>query len=252
MINEIFNGDSASGIREKLNELITIVNHYSSSQFGGGDPAPGGGDEGTTIYVSDYASPFPETTSGSACSAVQMEASHTVYLSKDPMNMGGTAVPEANDYIYSDSGLTSVLSEGFYGYYASGPGENQYIEVGIGGQITQVSTCSDGGGGYEPPVGAESVTLWVSDPMVLNPESIEADACSQIDTGTSYLAYLSKDPMNMAGNSEPEVLDYIYSDDSQTMVLSQGYYGYYDSAGLTNQSIEVDSNGQIQSISDCV
>ena len=66
MINEIFNGDSASGIREKLNELITIVNHYSSSQFGGGeDPAPGGGDEGTTIYVSDYASPLPETTSGS-------------------------------------------------------------------------------------------------------------------------------------------------------------------------------------------
>jgi hypothetical protein len=87
--------------------------------------------------------------------------------------------------------------------------------------------------------------------MALNPESTQGDACSQIDMGMQWNAYLQKDPMNMGGSGEPEVLDYIYSDDSQTMVLSQGYYGYYDSAGLTNQWIEVDSNGQIQSISDC-
>jgi hypothetical protein len=88
--------------------------------------------------------------------------------------------------------------------------------------------------------------------MALNPELTEGNACSQINMGMSYSAYLSKDPMNMGGSSEPEVLDYIYSDDMQTMVLSQGYYGYYDSAGLSNQWIQVDSNGQIQSISDCI
>lgn len=154
MINEIFNGDSASEIRAKLNEMITIINYYSSSQFiGSPDPGAGGGGGETPPYTppssdtidvwnNGAATPSPMMDASSACSAVQMSNYHTVYIQKDPANMGGSQVPEANDYLYTDSPKTMALSMGYYGYRDTAMMMNKFIYVDMMGRITEISYCA--------------------------------------------------------------------------------------------------------------
>jgi len=159
MINEIFNGDSASEIRAKLNEMITIINYYSSSQFvggpGGGDPyTPPPGTSGTsgdpytpppsdtsTIWSSGGAMPFPSNDAQSACNTIDMMSSHTVYITKDPANMGGTAVIEVNDYVYTDSMKTYAVSSGYYGYKDTVMMMNKFISVDMMGRVIEMNYC---------------------------------------------------------------------------------------------------------------
>ena len=153
MINDIFNGDSASEIRAKLNELIKIVNDYSSSQYmgpgPGGDPGPGGGgdpytpppSDTATIWSSGGAMPFPSNDAQSACNTIDMMSSHTVYITKDPANMGGTAVIEVNDYVYTDSMKTYAVSSGYYGYKDTAMMMNKFISVDMMGRVIEMNYC---------------------------------------------------------------------------------------------------------------
>ena len=145
MINEIFNGDSASEIRAKLNEMITIINDYSSSQYvGGGDP--GGGDDSSNyqinIWTSGFAPPIsPDMDATTACNAASTGYSVSVYLQKDPMNMGGTQVPEVNDTIYEGYPYTGALGMGYVGYNDMYTMTNKSIELSPSGQILSINEC---------------------------------------------------------------------------------------------------------------
>lgn len=146
MINEIFNGDSASDIRAKLNELINIVNDYSSSQYmdygdgGGGDPAPSG--DFFTVWDNDMYSAVGTMSAMDACSAIGMSNSHDMYITKDPMNMAGTSVPESGDTLYTDSGLMMYAPEGMYfGYEDTAMMQNYSIYIGPNGMITSIDPC---------------------------------------------------------------------------------------------------------------
>ena len=172
MINDILNGDSASDIREKLNELINIVNDYSSSQYmdagdgGAGDytppagdgddsnPPAGGGDDGmgdggytppasADVQLWDNnASPMGESSALSACGAINMGTSHDFWISKDPMNMGGTSVPEVGDTLYTDSALAMQAPESMYfGWEDTTNMQNKSIEIGNSGLIQTISNC---------------------------------------------------------------------------------------------------------------
>jgi hypothetical protein len=147
----INNGDSASSIRTKLNLLIDFYNASATTTTTTTMYMGGGGGENPpynppanyvfTIWHNGGATLMPSMDSSSACSAIDMMSQTDVYLQKDPMNMAGTVVPEANDYVYSDSAKTMALSSGFYGYKDSAMFTNKYIEVGPYGQILSVTSC---------------------------------------------------------------------------------------------------------------
>ncbi len=149
MINDIFNGDSASEIRAKLNEMIKIVNDYSSSQYvGGGDPGGGapGGDDGSNyqinIYTSQFAPPINvDSDATTACNATSTGYSVSVYLQKDPMNMGGTQVPEVGDTIYEGYPYSSALGMGYVGYNDMYTMTYKSIELSPSGQILSINDC---------------------------------------------------------------------------------------------------------------
>ena len=146
MINDIFNGDSASEIRAKLNEMIKIVNDYSSSQYVGGGAPGGGGDDGSNyqinIYTSQFAPPINiDSDATTACNATSTGYSVSVYLSKDPMNFGGTQVPEVNDTIYEGYPYTSPLGTGYVGYNDMYTMTNKSIELSASGQIVSINDC---------------------------------------------------------------------------------------------------------------
>jgi len=152
-VNNINNGDSASGIREKLNEIIAIANHYSSSYItgGAGDPGGAGGDGGdggagggadsVSLYTSGMAMLMAESTSADACDAISTGTSYDGYIQKDASNMGGTSVPEVNDFLYSDSDATTALDNGWYGWYDTTNLQNKSIEV-TSGSISTINTCA--------------------------------------------------------------------------------------------------------------
>jgi hypothetical protein len=149
-VNNINNGDSASGIREKLNEIIAIANHYSSSAFtGAGGGAPTGSDGGgggasydsLSFYSSGLAVLTAELSSADACSAIANGTPYDVYISKDPANMNGSSVPEVNDTIYSDSSGTSIVASGWYGFYDMSAMVNKSIEI-TSGSISTINTCA--------------------------------------------------------------------------------------------------------------
>ena len=161
MINDILNGDSASDIREKLNELINIVNDYSSSQYydagdgGAGDYTPPAGDGGDTdsgdgggagtdsitVWNNDSMVFSGESTELAACNNINMNSTHMGYLQKDAMNMGGTMVPEVNDYLYTNEVQTMPASSGWYGYEDTANMQNKALEVDMYGQITTINNC---------------------------------------------------------------------------------------------------------------
>jgi hypothetical protein len=143
-ILDINNGDSASGIREKLNEIIAIANHYSSSFItGSGDAGGGGGDSADSIslYSSGVATLVAESTSADACGTISTGTQNLAYIQKDASNMGGTSVPEVNDFLYSDSATTTALSDGWYGWYDITNLQNKSIEISTG-QINTINTCA--------------------------------------------------------------------------------------------------------------
>ena len=150
-IDNINNLESASSIRAKLNELITIVNYYSSSQFvggdpapggGGGDPAPGGGGTEITVYDNEM---MPAMYSGtddvmSACMAASGGYSKTAYMVKGAGNTGPG--PEVGDMLYQDSGLTTLLPMGrYFGYVDAMMMMNKSIYIGITSSVDSINPC---------------------------------------------------------------------------------------------------------------
>lgn len=146
-VNNINNGDSASGIREKLNEIIAIANHYSSSYITGGDAGGAGGDAGgsgadsISLYTQGMAGLTAESSEANACSAISSGFPNDGYIQKDASNMGGTSVPEVNDFLYSDSSATTALDNGWYGWYDMTNTANKAIEISSG-QINSINTCA--------------------------------------------------------------------------------------------------------------
>jgi hypothetical protein len=148
----INNGDSASSIRTKLNLLIDFYNASTTTTTtttmymggGGGENPPYNPPANDVFDVWNYgaAMPAPMLDAQSACSAVQMSNFHSVYLQKDPMNMAGTVVPEANDYVYTDSAKTMPLSSGYYGYRDMNMMMNKYIYIDNTGRITEINYCA--------------------------------------------------------------------------------------------------------------
>jgi hypothetical protein len=152
MINNINNLESASSIREKLNELITIVNHYSSSQFTGGYTPPTGTDgtsggytppptgpslNSVTIYDSTgIGGVVGHDTKISACSAYP-GAPKTIWYSKGGGNIG--AGIEVNDSVFSDStGTTPLNSMKWYGYQEYAMNKAFYVTAGM---VSTVEMC---------------------------------------------------------------------------------------------------------------
>jgi hypothetical protein len=176
----INNGDSASSIRTKLNELIDFYNASSATTTTTtmymGDTTttsttmymPPMGDTtttSTTMYFGDTtttttmymggtdgsavvwdlapAMPIGLMDIPSACSAINTGTSHTIYIKKGAGNMAGTDVPEMNDYLYSDiSGFNTLAPASYFGYYDSAMAMNKYIAVGPAGVVTQVNYCA--------------------------------------------------------------------------------------------------------------
>lgn len=150
-VNSIDNLESAASIRAKLNELITIVNYYSSSQWpegpggGGGDPytpPPGGGGGGyssVTIYDSDGAIPYPvghDTIMG-ACGAYP-GAPKTIYYSKGGANVGASI--EVGDSVWvDDAGNAALQSLKWYGYQDYGMNKAFYVSAG---QVSEIQMCA--------------------------------------------------------------------------------------------------------------
>lgn len=153
-VNNIDNGEQASSIREKLNEIIAIANHYSSSYItGGSDPGGAGGDGGAgdggagggadsiSLYTQGMAGLTAESTESDACSAISTGFPNDAYITKDASNMGGTSVPEVNDFLYEDSDTLTQLSDGWYGWYDTTNMANKAIEISSG-QINTINTCT--------------------------------------------------------------------------------------------------------------
>ena len=148
-ISNIDNLESAASIRAKLNELITIVNYYSSSQFtGGGDvtpPPPDGGAGGgasytsLTIYDSDGVIPYPvgHDTMMAACSGIP-GAPKTIYYSKGGANVG--AGIEVGDSVFADdAGNGPLQSLKYYGYTEYAMNKVFYVS---GGVVTEINFCA--------------------------------------------------------------------------------------------------------------
>ena len=148
-INNIDNLESAASIRAKLNELITIANHYSSSTFtGGGDytPPPGAGGAGggvtynsLTIYDSDGTIPYPvgHDTMMAACAGIP-GAPKTIYYSKGATNVG--AGLEVGDNVFADSNGNSALqSMKYYGYQEFGMNKAFYVTAG---SVSELNFCA--------------------------------------------------------------------------------------------------------------
>ena len=150
-INNIDNLESASTIRAKLNEMITIINYYSSSQFvggdmgGGADPgAGGGGGGGTSITIYDnemMPMSFNGTdTSMDACMAASGGYSKTAWMVKGAGNTGNG--PEVGDMIYQDEGLTTLLPMSrWFGYVDAMLMMNKSFFVGITSSVDTVNPC---------------------------------------------------------------------------------------------------------------
>ena len=202
-----------------------------------------------TAYDSTIASPTGVADSSTACSAITDPAAgtHSIYISKDPGNFGGSTVPEQNDILYSDSSGTIVLNPGFYGWIDPAV-VNRSIEVDASGMITNIASCSGGGGAPS----LDSFTAY--DSTIASPTGVadSSTACSAITdpAAGTHLIYISKDPGNFGGSTVPEQNDILYSDSSGTIVLNPGFYGWIDPT-VVNRSIEVDASGMITNIASC-
>lgn len=143
-IDNILNGESGASIRAKLNELIAIANHYSSSAFpagpGGGDytPPPGPSTNSITIYDSDGVSPTAvgHDTQIGACSAFPA-APKTIYYTKGGGNMG--AGIEVGDSVFADSSATTPLPMmKWFGYQEYAMNKAFYVTAG---QVSEIQMC---------------------------------------------------------------------------------------------------------------
>lgn len=149
-IENINNLESASSIRAKLNEMIKIINDYSSSQYvgsptppdgGGYTPPPGGGGSynSLTIYDSDGVVQYPvgHDTFAAACMAYP-GAPKTIYYSKGGANVG--AGLEVGDNVYSDSnGTTPLQSMKYYGYQEYGMNKAFFVAAG---SVSELNFCA--------------------------------------------------------------------------------------------------------------
>lgn len=142
-VDNILNGESGASIRAKLNELIAIANHYSSSAF---TASPGGGGAGNpvstlslTIYDSDGVSPTPvgHDTFISACAAAP-GAPKTIYYTKGGGNMG--AGIEVGDAVFADSNATTPLPMmKWFGYQEYAMGKAFYVTAG---SVSEIQMCA--------------------------------------------------------------------------------------------------------------
>ena len=107
---------------------------------GGYTPPPAAVDS-ITVWNNDMMVFSGESTELAACNNINMNSSHMGYLQKDPMNMGGTMVPEVNDYLYTNEVQTDLAPSGWYGYEDTANMQNKALEVDMYGQITTINNC---------------------------------------------------------------------------------------------------------------
>ena len=103
----------------------------------------GGGAGGDFIQAWDQ---DPMMASGTtmatdACNAIYMGSSHDLYIQKDPMNMGGSSVPEVNDQLFTDSMLMNPVPMNWYGWNDMMMAQNKSINIGMNGVISQIDNC---------------------------------------------------------------------------------------------------------------
>ena len=71
-----------------------------------------------------------------------MGSSHDLYIQKDPMNMGGSSVPEVNDQLFTDSMLMNPAPMSVYfGWQDMMMAQNKSIFIGMNGVISQIDNC---------------------------------------------------------------------------------------------------------------
>jgi hypothetical protein len=155
-VENISNGELGSSIRAKLNELIAIANHYSSSAFTGAPTPPPSGTEGTSGTSGGYTPPPTPPSAASitiydstgvggvvghdtqigACSAYP-GAPKTIYYTKGGGNIG--AVPQVGDSVFTDGTATTPLPMmKWYGYQEYAMNKAFYVTAGV---ISEIQTC---------------------------------------------------------------------------------------------------------------
>jgi len=187
-----------------------------------------------------------DSSESDACEAINTGYTSTVYISKDPANMGGSQVPEVGDTLYEYYPYASSLGMGWVGFTDSMMVQKA-IELNSGGQIISINECSGGAGGGGGA--AYSFNILSSSPTMIVGEVDPTSACSVHANGSPQTVYMQKDAGNM-DTTIPEVNDFLYEDSEATTQLSDGYYAWYDTMNMQNKSIQVQM-GQILSIVNC-
>ena len=240
-INYIENGEDGLSIRTKLNDLITIVNYYSSSQW---PPTPPPGPASYTFTIYDNSPSTSGTmTSEEACGAYNGAYNHMVYVTKGGGNFN-TMIIENGDTVYTDIGLTIQAPSNYYSYYSSQIGNSAYIQVGASGMVMTTTACAGGGGG-----GTQSTTFYSSMMASPMPEANPTAACSAIGSGFSHTVYFTKGAGNM-DSLNLESGDFMYQDMGATSVLASGYYGFVQYA--MNKWVLLGPGGVVDSITMCM
>ena len=220
----INNGDLGEVARNKINLAIEALNTLLTV------------DSYSMVVYDNSPTITGVGTDTEACDAITMGSSHTVYFTKGSGNTDQGSI-EMGDSVYSDSNLTTPLSNNYYGAVITMMNKSIYINGGI---ADMVNDCSGGvvGGNFN---------AW-DNYVDATGEADASTACSSIMTGTQHILYITKDPNNYGGDSIPEVNDQLFTDEMKMMQVPYGYYGW-DDAGM-QKSINV-SGGMIMTIDDC-
>lgn len=116
------------------NGIANMVNSCYSPPPAGGDFIQG--------WDSDPMMASGNSMASMACGNINMGSSHDLYIQKDPMNMGGSSVPEVNDQLYTDSMKTNPAPMSMYfGWQDMMMAQNKSILIGMNGVISQIDNC---------------------------------------------------------------------------------------------------------------
>ena len=119
------------------NGLAEMINNCS-----GAGPGPAPGADSIQGWDNDPMMASGTAMATDACSAIAMGMSHDLYIQKDPMNMGGSSVPEVNDQLFTDSMLTNPAPMSVYfGWQDMMMAQNKSILIGMNGVISQIDNC---------------------------------------------------------------------------------------------------------------
>ena len=224
----INNGDLGETARNKINLAIEALNTLLTV------------DSYSMVVYDNSPTIMGVGTDTEACDAITMGSSHTVYFTKGSGNSDNGSI-EMGDSVYSDSNLTTPLSNNYYGAVITMMNKSIYI---VGGIADMVNDCGGGavGGNFN---------AWDN---YVNPtgEADASTACSSIYSATEHVLYITKDPNNFGGDSVPEVNDQLFTDSMLTNPAPMSvYFGWQDMMMAQNKSILIGMNGVISQIDNC-